>query len=122
MIGLRWPLSCRDRQSRAAYGAPPQRCKPLNDNTDPGTPGTRQRKPKIGGLSSLGDLRHEVACLYRSARRGDVEAGDASKLASVLALLARLVEGSDFDERLAEVERRLAEATGRVVAEGRRCR
>ena len=101
---------------------PPQRSKPLNDNSDPGAPAPRQRKPKVGGLATVGDLRHETANLYRAARRGDVEAGDASKLASVLALLARLVEGDSFDERLTALETRLADATARSVVELRRCR
>jgi hypothetical protein len=70
----------------------------------------------------LGELRHETANLYRAARRGDVEAGDASKLASVLGLLARLVEGDSFDERLSALETRLSDATARSIAEARRCR
>ena len=37
-------------------------------------------------------------------------------------LVAKLVEGSDFDQRLAEVERRLAETATRAAVEGRRCR
>ena len=92
----------------------------MSDDDDSDTP--RRRKPKVRGLETLADIKRETAHLYRSARRGDVEAGDASKLASVLGLLARLTEGDDFDSRLAAVEKMLAEATGRVAVEGRRCR
>jgi hypothetical protein len=51
-----------------------------------------------------------------------VEPADASKLASVLALLARLTEGDSFDERLTALEARLSDAAARSVVEARRCR
>ncbi len=49
-------------------------------------------------------MKREAAKLYRAARRGDVEAGDASKLASVLALVLRCVEGSEIEQRIAALE------------------
>lgn len=63
----------------------------------------------IGRCSSLAEVRAELSRLYRAARR---EAGptpnpdDAYKLALILTATAKLIESSELEERLAEVERR----------------
>ena len=77
---------------------------------------------RVGPLDSLGQVRAEAARLYRRGVRGELPAQDASRLSNVLALVAKLVEGSDFDQRLAEVEKRLAETATRSAVEGRQCR
>jgi hypothetical protein len=92
-----------------------------NDNTERGE-NTERGPPRVGALDSLGAVRNEAARLYRRGLRGELPAADAGKLATVLALVAKLIEGSDFDGRLAEVERKLGKAAGRVALEGRRCR
>jgi hypothetical protein len=92
-----------------------------NDNTERGE-NTERGPPRIGALDTLGAVRNEAARLYRRGLRGELPAQDAGRLATVLALVAKLVEGSDFDQRLAEVERRLAETVTRSAAEVRRCR
>ncbi|HEY0411135.1 MAG TPA: hypothetical protein VGE42_12805 [Candidatus Dormibacteraeota bacterium] len=76
---------------------------------------------RVGPLDTLGQVRAEAARLYRRGLRGEMPAQDAGRLAGVLALVARLVEGGDFEARLAAVEAKLAEAA-RVAAEGRRCK
>ena len=45
-----------------------------------------------------------MARLYRSAKVGAVPVGDASKLANILALLGRLIEGADLEERIRRLE------------------
>jgi hypothetical protein len=66
-------------------------------------------RPRVGGLCTIADVRLEASRLYRATRRGDVPAVDASRMASVLSLISRLIEGSDFEQRLAAIEARLAE-------------
>lgn len=69
--------------------------------------------PRVGSLDTMLDVKREAGRLYRAARRGHVEAGDASKMASVLALIARCVEGADFEVRLSRLEGREAEGRNR---------
>jgi hypothetical protein len=51
-------------------------------------------------------VRRELARLYRQARAGELEVGDASRLANILQILGRMIEGSVLERRLAELERR----------------
>ena len=60
--------------------------------------------PRVGPLETAADVKREAGKLYRRAVRGDLPAGDASKLAHVLALVMRVVEGSDLEARLAALE------------------
>jgi hypothetical protein len=60
--------------------------------------------PRVRALETAADVKREAGRLYRAARRGDVPAGDASRLASVLALIARVVEGAEIEARLAALE------------------
>ncbi len=43
--------------------------------------------------------------LYREARRGEVTVSDASKLATILAILRMALEADDLEARVAEPER-----------------
>lgn len=65
------------------------------------TPPGRKR---VGKLHTIEAVRREAARLYREARRGEVAAGDASKLAVLLQLVARLIEGSDLEARVRRLE------------------
>ncbi|HMR33971.1 MAG TPA: hypothetical protein PKA09_23645 [Geminicoccus sp.] len=47
----------------------------------------------------------ELGRLYREARRGEVTVGDASKLATILAILRSALEAGDLEARVAELER-----------------
>ncbi len=67
--------------------------------------------PYVGPLSSLHRIRLEAARLYKAARQGHVPAADASRLASVLALVAKLIEGSDLEQRIAKLEAEIAESS-----------
>jgi hypothetical protein len=56
-------------------------------------------------LDSLDRVRREMAKLYRAAaydRTRDVN--DASKLAHILTMIARILEGSDLEKRIAALE------------------
>ncbi len=72
----------------------------------PPAPPTPRRPPAlyVGRLDSLGAVRREAARHYPAARRGALDPQDASRLASVLALIARLIEGSDLERRVAALE------------------
>jgi hypothetical protein len=47
--------------------------------------------------------------LYREARRGKGTVADAGRLAYILSLISRIIEGSDLERRLEALERKLEE-------------
>ena len=55
-------------------------------------------------LNTIDDVKAEMARLYREGKAGLREVGDLSKLANVLALLGRLIEGSELERRLQVLE------------------
>jgi hypothetical protein len=59
---------------------------------------------RVGPLETASDVKREAGRLYRAARRGEVPPADASRLASVLALLVRVIEGAEIEARLAALE------------------
>src|SRR3954468_21601018 len=63
-------------------------------------PGTVAGAPEPGPLETVADVRREAAELYRRACRGEVSAGGASRLAGLLALSARVIEGAEIETRL----------------------
>jgi hypothetical protein len=65
---------------------------------------------RVGPLETVADVKREAGRLYRAARRGEVAPGDASRLASVLALIMRVIEGAEIEARLTALE---ARASGR---------
>ena len=69
----------------------------------------RPAATRIGKLDTLGAVRAEAARLYRRGVRGELPAADASRLSNVLSLVAKLIEGGEFESRLEQVEARLSE-------------
>ena len=65
-------------------------------------------KNPLPRLDTIPKLRRELVRLYQDARRGEIPASDASKLASVLGLVARLIEGHELERRLDALERKAA--------------
>jgi hypothetical protein len=65
---------------------------------------------RVGPLETVADVKREAGRLYRAARRGEMAPGDASRLASVLALIMRVIEGAEIEARLTALE---ARASGR---------
>jgi hypothetical protein len=76
---------------------------PEGGETCPNSPPPYRRRR----LDTLAKMRRELTNLYHEAREGTVEPADASKLTSILATAGRMIEGSEIEARLAEVERRL---------------
>ena len=62
--------------------------------------------PKIK-LNSIGDVRREMATIYREARAGTVDISDAGRLAYVLTGIGKLIEVELIEQRLLELERKL---------------
>ena len=65
------------------------------------------RQPPTPRLDSITGVRRELARLYREARANSMDVSDASKLANILQILGRMIEGADLERRLGELERRL---------------
>ncbi len=63
------------------------------------------RGVRIGPLLTPGNVKVEAARLYKAARRGEVASADASRLASVLALILKVIEGADLEARIEALER-----------------
>jgi proteasome assembly chaperone (PAC2) family protein len=55
-------------------------------------------------LRSVAGIRGELSRLYGETREGIVDPQAAARLAHLLTSLARLIEASDFERRLAEIE------------------
>ena len=66
---------------------------------------------RFGQLNTIAGVLSEMGRLYRSARRGEMSTPDASRLAFMLNLIRRAVEGTDLERRLATLEAAVAEAT-----------
>jgi hypothetical protein len=73
----------------------------------PATAG-RNRHP-TPRLSSLEDVRRELARLYREARHGDIPAQVATRLCYLLDRLAALIAVGDLERRIEELERQHAD-------------
>lgn len=62
--------------------------------------------PKIK-LNSIGDVRREMATIYREARAGKLDISDAGRFAYVLTGIGKLIEVELIEGRLTELERKL---------------
>lgn len=60
-------------------------------------------------LNTVDDVKKELARLYRDARAGQLETHDASRMANMLAILGRIIEGADIEERMEALERTISE-------------
>lgn len=56
-------------------------------------------------LGKIDDVARELARLYRAARAGEMETSDASRLANILQILSRVLEGSDLEKRIEAIEK-----------------
>lgn len=57
-------------------------------------------------LSTLRDVRIELAHLYRKIDGGEIESSDGSRRAYVLRTIADIIEMSDLERRIEELEER----------------
>jgi hypothetical protein len=65
---------------------------------------TPSRKPNVGRLCTMNSVRQEMAKVYREARRGEKNTQEAGRLVYILSQIARIIEGSDLEQRVAKLE------------------
>lgn len=63
-------------------------------------------------LSKVEHCREELARVYREARAGKLDIADASRLANILSILSRMIEGGELEKQLDEVLERLDRIEG----------
>ncbi|MDD2661631.1 MAG: hypothetical protein PHY54_18425 [Methylococcales bacterium] len=56
-------------------------------------------------LDTMQDIKREMAKVYREARSGVVDVQDATKLTWCLQAVAKVIETSDLEKRIEELER-----------------
>ena len=71
---------------------------------------SRLPTPRVGQLSSLAGVRIELVKIYRSARRGELDTQDMTRLAYVLGQIAKVIETGDLEKRLERLEQGLSDA------------
>lgn len=77
-------------------------------------PSAREDQPRLRlPLATMEDVRRELARLYREGKSGRREVADVSKLANVLQILARVIEGSTLEARIEALEAAAPERRGR---------
>lgn len=79
----------------------------MRSATDTEDQSKEQTPPRLRlPLSTVQDVRRELARLYREGKSGQREVGEVSRLANVLQILNRAIEGSEFEQRLERLEGR----------------
>jgi hypothetical protein len=63
-------------------------------------------RSKWAKLQTVSDVSHELAKLFREARSGKIDVVDASCLANLLSILARILGDSEIEKRIEALERR----------------
>lgn len=64
-----------------------------------------ERQPRLRlPLKTLDDVKAELARLYREGKAGRRDVAEVSRLANVLSILGRLIEGVDLAERIEALE------------------
>lgn len=66
-----------------------------------------QKKARSLPLTTVGHCRGELASIYRLSRAGSLKPCDATKYAFILVALAKMIESSDLEARIAEIEKQL---------------
>jgi len=56
-------------------------------------------------LGSIAEVRRELARVYRDARGGLIETSDGTKLAFILTGIAKMIETSELEQRIENLER-----------------
>lgn len=77
-----------------------------HDSSDDAThPPKRQRLR----LQTAGDVRREIARVYREGKAGRRDVAEVSRLANVLSILNRAIESSELEHRIERLEQRGAQ-------------
>lgn len=58
-------------------------------------------------LTKLGHVRAELAKLYREARQKKIDVADASRLANMLQILARVISDGELERRIIALEKKV---------------
>ena len=61
-------------------------------------------KIRIGRLDSVGGVVTELGRIYRQGRKGELDLGDMTKLATVLREIRCALEASDIERRIEALE------------------
>jgi len=65
---------------------------------------SEKAKVRIGRLDTIGGVVTELGRVYREARRGELDVGDATRLAYILREIRCALELSEFEKRLEALE------------------
>jgi len=74
-----------------------------HDSGQPVPPTPRKRRHHVK-LETIGDIKSELARLYRQAKAGEIATQDATRLAYLLNSLAGLIESHDLERRIQALE------------------
>ena len=66
---------------------------------------SEKAKIRIGPLNTVGGVVTELGRVYREARRGEMDVGDATRLAMILREIRCALEASEIEKRLGDLER-----------------
>ena len=58
-------------------------------------------------INALEDVRREMASVYREARAGRMDASEAGRLAYILTGIGKLIEATEIERRLSQMEMKL---------------
>jgi len=61
---------------------------------------------RVHRLNSLGGVRLELASVYKDAHEGRLRWSEASRAGNLLAIIARIIEGSELERRVEALEAR----------------
>jgi hypothetical protein len=70
------------------------------------TSGTCTPTPRKIKLNAQEDVKREMAKLYREARGGIIDTSEAGRLAYILSGIGKLIEATDIEKRLEQMERK----------------
>ena len=62
--------------------------------------------PRPPRLDSMIRCRRELSRLYGEARAGRLDPKDATRLASIVSMIGRMIDGSEIEARIGALERR----------------
>ena len=59
---------------------------------------------RVGRLDTVDRVRRELVKVYKESRAGKIDAHTCARLASVLAIASRLIEGAGIEDRILALE------------------
>ena len=65
---------------------------------------SKKAKVRIGPLDTVGGVVTELGRVYREARRGDLDIGEATRLAYILREIRCALEAGDIERRIEALE------------------